>query len=43
MPLLCEKVDCITYVVKEMHDPKLMLKSFVEKETKKDKANKSTA
>jgi len=42
MPVLCEKVDCITYVVKEKCMTQ-MLKSFVEKETKKDKANKSTA
>jgi len=44
MPLLCEKVDCITYIVKEIHDPKaekLCVKRNEKRDEKRHKANKT--
>jgi len=40
MPLLCEKADCITYIVKEMHDPEAE-KLCVKRDEKRHKANKT--
>jgi len=40
MPLLYEKVDCITYIVEEMHDPKVE-NLYVKRDEKRHKTNKT--